>query len=276
MPGLAAASVCTSVAPRLSRTPLTMPRVTLFCSMPSADPIAITSWPGRSVRPSPSAGPAATATPAPPSAPRCRRPASASRPAPHARPVHLPQRHVAVLLHDVHVGQQRVLPDEEPAAASARGFDPHHRRHHAVDHVFESRGRCRVRQRAPAGLAREVRSAPSVSLPCARRHPTRGAPPRPRAEASTAAAGSPGCAAARRLAEAAAAGSRRGSDDEASNSRRRRRPPSGSQSSDRRRTRRLAVRRRPRLRAARRRTGSSRPRRARGGRTTDKAGRRQS
>ncbi len=48
LPGFTAASVCTSVALPLWRRALTMPRVTVFCSVPSADPIAKTSWPTRS------------------------------------------------------------------------------------------------------------------------------------------------------------------------------------------------------------------------------------
>ena len=58
----------------------------------------------------------------------------------HARAVHSPQRHVAVLLHDVHVGDQRVVPHEERAAASAGGFHQDDRRHGTIDHVFERRG----------------------------------------------------------------------------------------------------------------------------------------
>jgi hypothetical protein len=54
-----------------------------------------------------------------------------------ARAIHAPQRHVGVLLHDVHVGDQRVVTYVEGAAAAGRGFDQHDRRHGAIDHVFE-------------------------------------------------------------------------------------------------------------------------------------------
>ena len=60
------------------------------------------------------------------------------------RSVHAPQRHVAVVLHDVHVGDQRVVTHEEAAAAAGGGFDQHHRRHDAIDHLF---GRRRQRRR---------------------------------------------------------------------------------------------------------------------------------
>ena len=46
LPGLAAASVCTSVAPPAVRRPLTMPRETLFCNVPSAEPMTMISCPG--------------------------------------------------------------------------------------------------------------------------------------------------------------------------------------------------------------------------------------
>ena len=47
LPGLMAASVCTSVTPPTARTALTMPRVTELCRTPSGEPTAITSWPLR-------------------------------------------------------------------------------------------------------------------------------------------------------------------------------------------------------------------------------------
>ena len=47
LPGLMAASVWISMTPLAFRTALTIPRVTVFCSTPSADPIAITSCPAR-------------------------------------------------------------------------------------------------------------------------------------------------------------------------------------------------------------------------------------
>ena len=47
LPGLMAASVWISVTPPACRTPLTIPRVTVFWRTPSAEPIATTSWPVR-------------------------------------------------------------------------------------------------------------------------------------------------------------------------------------------------------------------------------------
>ena len=53
-PGLMAASVWISVTLPACRTPLTMPRVTVFCSTPRADPMATTSWPDRTPAADPS------------------------------------------------------------------------------------------------------------------------------------------------------------------------------------------------------------------------------
>ena len=50
LPGLMAASVCTRVSPPEARTAETMPRVTVPCSMPSAEPTASTSSPTWTVR----------------------------------------------------------------------------------------------------------------------------------------------------------------------------------------------------------------------------------
>ena len=140
LPGLAAASDCTSVTPPLVRSPLTMPRDTLFCSVPSAEPITITSWPGlerlrRAHRQDTAATTTACATfsTAMSNAGRARVHARV-----HARPIHPPQRHVAVVLHDVHVGDQRVVLHEERAAASRSWFRPARSpASHAIDHVFE-------------------------------------------------------------------------------------------------------------------------------------------
>ena len=49
-----AASVCTSVAPPTSRSPLTMPRLTVFWRNPSGVPMAITSSPIRTLAVAPS------------------------------------------------------------------------------------------------------------------------------------------------------------------------------------------------------------------------------
>ena len=73
----------------------------------------------------------------------------------------LAQRHIAVVLHDVHVGDQRVVADEEAAAASARGFDQHDRRHHAIDHLFGRRGG----GVGPAAAPPVLRLRPAAAVP---------------------------------------------------------------------------------------------------------------
>ena len=54
LPGLIAASVWISVTLPACLTPLTIPRVTVFCRTPSADPMATTSWPDRTLAADPS------------------------------------------------------------------------------------------------------------------------------------------------------------------------------------------------------------------------------
>ena len=63
LPGLMAASVCSTTVEPARRIALTMPRVTVFWKTPSANPMAITSWPARTLLTVPSGSTGCDAAP---------------------------------------------------------------------------------------------------------------------------------------------------------------------------------------------------------------------
>ena len=126
---------------------LTIPRVTVFCSTPSARPIAITSWPGRAAI----AVPIGTTVWPGDGVLGRRRDVHHRRAAEHARrhrgAVRQLHRDVAVALDDVRVGDDELGSDEEAAAAARRRLDRHDRRRGVADDLLERQVSRRDRRR---------------------------------------------------------------------------------------------------------------------------------
>ena len=160
LPGLIAASVCTSVAPPTSRRPLTMPRLTVFWRNPSGVPIAITSSPMRTLAAVPSGRIGLIGQDAEDlqhgDIERRRRRLHARR---RGGAVRSPDGDRRLGADDVNVGDEGIRRHKKAAAAGRRGLDGDDRGHHARDQILECSRRIRHRRRG-FGVAGWRRDSP--------------------------------------------------------------------------------------------------------------------
>ena len=134
LPGLIAASVCSRTTRPAWRRALTMPRVTVFCR-PSAEPMAITSWPVRT-RGAPGRAAARSMTRGPATCASSARSTSATRPldaGAAGAAVVQPHGHDGGAGDDVIVGHDEVGLDEEAGAARVAALRPSRRRRRVRD-----------------------------------------------------------------------------------------------------------------------------------------------